>query len=947
MKYIPFNVKTDYLLLSSLIKLDDLISFCVSHKLDRCAICDDNLGASLEFYNKCISNNIKPVIGLFVNYGDYELYLYAENYDGYKNLLKINTFKESGSIDENILIKYSNNVLCVIPYEARELFNKFSCWNNTFIGYKNNEEKVNSLLLTSNVVYNVNIKMFRKEDKVYLEYLNKLGGFNNLLEKNYISEVSLEESLEYDNLFGKINLVFEFGEKYIPVFNKDKNSDEYLSRLANVGLLKRLNNECSDEYKKRLDYELSVIKEMGFTDYFLIVYDYVLYAKKNKILVGPGRGSAAGSLVCYATGITDIDPIKYNLLFERFLNKDRVTMPDIDIDFDSNKRDEIISYVRGKYGYKNVAVGLTYNTYKAKLILREVAKLFNVDSSLFEKFIKLVDRSKSLRDNLDNKFLKKYLDTYDELKNIYKVSIRLENLKKNVSTHAAGVVICSEELDNIIPIRASGDNYTTGITMDYLEDLGILKMDFLGLKNLSLISSILEKHDENILKNMSLTDEKVIDVFKKVYTDGIFQYETVPMKRLLRKLKPDSFDEIVAAVALVRPGPSDFLDEYINNKENPGGIKYISNDVKEILSETYGIILYQEQIIRLMTVVGGFSASSADLIRRAISKKKDGVLNASAEKFINGALAKGYSADDATDLFNKIVKFAGYGFNKSHSVAYALIAYQMAYLKVYYQMDFVNAILNESKDINMAENYLVELKNKGVKVIKPDINYSKDIFYVYNKQLILPFTMIKGLSKEIICDIINNAPYNDFFDFVLKNKSMKKEHLELLIKAGAMRSLKTNINTLLKNIDVAKNYAELNGLGSKPILTSEEELDYKQLLQNELEIFGFYVGNHPSSKYQDKSIMKLKSVEDNLFKNVSLVVVIENIKKIKTKKNTDMAFVNVSDETKKDDIIVFSECINELDDLNKGDIVRVSGKVSKSFDKVSLIVSKIVKESSR
>ena len=766
-----------------------------------------------------------------------------------------------------------------------------------------------------------------------------LGGTNDLLNATYIENMDDEKIIEYNNFFDLINYEEEKKELYIPKYCSDSNN--HLSNLAYMGLSKRLDGKITNVYKTRLDYELSVIKEMGFIDYFLIVYDYVLYAKKNNIMVGPGRGSAAGSLVCYSIGITDIDPIKYDLLFERFLNIDRITMPDIDIDFDSLKREDIITYVRNKYGNHKVAVGSTYNTLKTRLVLNEVSKLLNIDSYLMNKFLKNIDRNKSLEDNKTNETIKKYLSTYKELNNLYDISLKLENLKKNVSTHAAGVVICSKDIDEIIPVFINDDIYKTGVPMEFLEDLGILKMDFLGVKNLTTISNIINEVNVN-LNDIDYNDKKVIELFSNANTDGIFQYETYAMKNLLKKLKPTNFDEVIAAMALVRPGPNEFLDDYIYNKNNKDKITYLKN-LEPILKDTYGIILYQEQIIKILNVVGNFTNSEADNIRRAISKKKLDIVNSSKELFMKNAILNGYSNIDADNLFRKILRFANYGFNKSHSVAYAIIGYRMAYLKVYYEEYFIKELLGDLKDKNVLINYFNSLKEKNISILKPDINYSKDNFYIKNNKLMLPLTLINGITKNISDDIILNAPYKDIFDFVLLNKNIGKDITSNLIKSSALRSLSCNINTLLNTLDSAYIYSELSGFGEKPIIKEYEELDQNTLSLYEYSMYGFYISNHPSSKYNDSSITKLKNKEDNLFKNIKLVVKIENIKSIKTKKGDDMAFILVSDDTKSDDIVVFSDNYNKLNSINKNDLVTITGRVSKNKDKVNIVLDTIKK----
>ncbi len=941
MKYTLLNVKTDYYLLSSLIKIDNLINFCNANNVTHCGICDNNLSSSIEFYNKCKQYNIKPIIGLEIKYKDHKLYLYAENFDGYKNLLKINSQIVSNALDQTNLIKYSNNVIVIMPYESINLYKELNFFEHKFLGYKNEEEKTNSLIITDKVIYNTEIKMFNKEDIEYLEYLNYLGGSNKLNEKHYIETIESEKQHEINQLLNLINLEFKYEKKYIPVFDENKNSFEYLKKLSNVGLKRRLNNKVEERYQKRLDEELKVINDMGFTDYFLIVYDYVLYAKKNNILVGPGRGSAAGSLVCYCIGIIDVDPVEYDLLFERFLNKDRVTMPDIDIDFDSEKRDIIIDYVRKKYGKENVATGLTYNTLKSKLVLREIGKILKIDNILLDKFIKNIDRFKSLKNNLDNETIRKYLDSYEELKKVYKISMKLENLKKNISTHAAGIVICDRNLDDIIPIYNTNDNIQSGFTMDYLEELGLLKMDFLGLKNLTIISNIMNKTNNDILKNINLNDKKVIEVFKSAKTDGIFQYETYAMKKLLEKLKPNNFEEIIAAVALVRPGPSDYLDEYITGRDNPSNIKYLDKRLETILKETYGVILYQEQIIKIFVLVANFSLSEADIIRRAISKKKYNMIEKTREKFINGAIKNGYDKNISMMIFDRLVKFADFGFNKSHSVAYALIGYQMAYLKVYYEQYFTSQLLNDLKGGTFSESYLIELKSKGINIIKPDINFSENDYYIKNNNLVMPLKSIKGITSEIENIVLNNKPYTDLFDFFVKCKSLNSKIIETLVYSGALRSLKINSKTILINIDVIKNYADLEGFTDKPILKFEKDYEEDFLRKKELEYYGFYVGNHPSSKYQDKNIVKIKNKDNFIFKNIKLIVTIDNVKRIKTKKGDDMAFVTISDETGKYDAVAFKESINYLNDIKFHDLVLIDAKVSKSYDKISVIINNV------
>ena len=495
---IPLRVITDYSLLHSLIKVPDLINFLVEKDIKVCGICDENLSGSIYFYDLCINSGIKPLIGLSIKIGEFEVLIYAKNYDGYKNLIKINSLKQEKLVELDDLEEYLDNVLVILPSASVGLYTWFKDRCKVYFGYTNQIEKINVYKYSSDCLYIKKIKTLKQESVDYLKYLDMLRK-EVVQEHDEYFDMNIDNT-NYDKFINEINIEIPKNNRYIPKYRD--NSKEFLRLLASKGLMKRLNGKISKIYQDRLNYELSVIEKMGFVDYFLIVYDYVLYAKKNNILVGPGRGSAAGSLVSFVLGITEIDPIKYNLMFERFLNPERVTMPDIDIDFDALKREEVINYVKRKYGEKNVALGLTYTTLKAKLVLREVGKLLNIRDDLVDKFTKAIKYDK-LSVNLRDEVVKKYLTNYKELKEMFRISLKLEGLKKNTSVHASGVVISSVELDKIIPVLKDGDNLITGITVDeHLESMGLLKMDFLALKNLTTISNIINNIGKNVLKDI-------------------------------------------------------------------------------------------------------------------------------------------------------------------------------------------------------------------------------------------------------------------------------------------------------------------------------------------------------------------------------------------------------------------------------------------------------------
>ena len=948
--YAPLKVTTDYTLLKSLIKIDSLMSFLVKHEINACGICDENLSGSIDFYNKCLSNNIKPIIGLSVFINNLNIYLYAMNYQGYKNLIKINTIKETRELSFSDLEEYKDNILAIIPYKSINLYEALSFYKYRFISYINEYEKSNSLIITKNILYVEDLRCLDINDIKYMMYLDKLRK-DNLIDysNNYYQELEIINENEINRVIDLIDIKMPTGNKYIPKYRDDVDSYKFLMELANKGLKKRLNNKVTNEYQNRLDYELSIINKMGFVDYFLIVYDYVLFAKKNNILVGPGRGSAAGSLVSYSIGITDIDPLKYNLMFERFLNPERITMPDIDIDFDATKRDEVLKYVQGKYGEKNVALGLTYSTLKSKLVLREIAKLEHVNSGLIDKFVGSINPSLSLKDNLDNPNVLKFIETYKELKKIYNISIHLENIKRNISTHAAGVVLSSVSLDEVIPVHYNNNFLQTGITMDYLENIGLLKMDFLGLKNLTTIANITKNIPGFNINNIDLNDHKVYELFSSGKTEGIFQFETPALKQLSLKLKPRCFNDLIVAIALDRPGPKDHIDEFINRHNNNEPVVYIDNSLQDILKETEGILVYQEQIMAILVKVANYSLAEADLVRRAISKKKESIIKDEETKFISRAVNNGYGEDIAKKIYETIAKFASYGFNKSHSVAYAIVAYELAYLKTYYPALFVIELLNDSKDIKKNNTYLTYLKSKCIRLIKPSINDSLNDYYLNNNSLIMPLWTIKGLNKDIANTIISNRinRYEDYFDFICRNKDILNDSIfKILVSSGVLDEFNINHQTMINNLESALNYAELkddDGLISKPTIVEYPEYNDDILRIEEINSFGFYINNHPASIYNGKDIIKLNNISKYLFKKIKCVVLIDRISKIKTKNNEDMAFITGSDETSISEFTLFPRNFELINNINNGDLVEIYGEVSKRFDKVQIIINNIKK----
>lgn len=945
------SIKTDYSILSSLIKIPDLISYAINNHIAALGIIDDNLSSSMEFILECQKSNIKPLVSLEVNYQDSKIYLYAKDEQGLHNLFKINTILLNNPLIINDLKKYINNLIILLPYNSIKLYDELkTITNNIFIGYQTKQEKQSALIITNKIIYFNPVLSLTKEDTKYLNYLNMIKDnltYDTYQDINY-SNNYLHITEDADELINQVNITISSSKNLIPHYDENiKDSFSYLKALSIKGLTKRLNGNVPKEYQERLLYELNVINKMNFVDYFLIVYDYVKYSIKNNIYVGPGRGSAAGSLVTYSLGITAIDPLKYNLLFERFLNPERVTMPDIDIDFDASKRYLVIDYVKERYGSKRVMPIMTYGTLASKQVLLNVSKILNIDIS---KINKLIDPKKTLKENLTEEIIK-ILNTDKKIKQVYYESLKLEGLKKHISTHAAGVVISKEDLDDIIPITKSGEVYLTGYTMNYLESLGLLKMDFLAIKDLTTMAGIIDKLPTKInINNIDLNNEEVLNRFKTANTTGIFQFESAGMKNFLRKLKPNSFNDLVVALALFRPGPMQNIDSFIKRKEGKEKVEYIVPALEPILKETYGIIVYQEQIMQIFRTIASYKMSEADLIRRAISKKKEKIIIEEKEKFILRAEKNGYSKEISTKIYDLILKFANYGFNKSHSVAYALVGYQMMYLKVIYPKIFYSSLLNINiGSVTKTKEYIDEAKSLNIKIVKPDINTSSYDYYI-NNDIIMPLRVIKNIGDVVAKEIYEErkkTPYQDFFDFVSRiyNKNINIKTIETLIYAGALDSFNQTRNTLINNIKQALIYAELvSGLDSnlvtKPNLEIYEELPSNELMNKELELFGFYVSNHPASKYNEIKIMNIKNYFD---KTITTVGLLESIKTIKTKNNDTMAFLEISDETGSLSYTLFPNKISYANLLKVGDLLKINGHVEKRYDKYQIIVNKIEK----
>ncbi|MGE4357606.1 MAG: DNA polymerase III subunit alpha, partial [Candidatus Omnitrophota bacterium] len=746
------------------------------------------------------------------------------------------------------------------------------------------------------------------------------------------------------------NLELNFNQIHLPYFSppEGKTKFEYLKELCEEGLRKRYTNP-TDEILRRLEHELKIIKESGFVGYFLIVWDFVNYAKSRNIPVGPGRGSAAGSLVSYLLGITDIDPLKYGLLFERFLNPERISMPDMDIDFCYERRQEVIDYVVKKYGRECVAQIVTFGTMMARAVVRDVGRAFNMPYGEVDKIAKLIPHDPNIDLKQALKIEPQLYSLYEndpQIRKLIDTAISLEGLTRHISTHAAGVVIAEKPLTEYIPLCKIGDGQTiTGYAMEALEKIGLLKIDFLGLRTLTVIDETIKiiKRSRNIsldIKNIPLDDLQTFRMLQKGETIGVFQLESNGMRELLKKIKPEKFEDIIAILALFRPGPlgAGMVEDFIRRKKGEIPVRYDHKKLEPILKETYGIILYQEQVMRIASEIGGFSMAQADMLRRAMSKKNPEVMDKARKSFVEGALQNGINVDVANKIFNQMELFARYGFNKSHSAAYALISYRTAYLKANFTAEFMTALLTSEKDnTEKVVQYINECARLNIKVLPPDINESFANFTLVSSDTIrFGLTAIKNVGETAVNEIIKTrnatGDFKNLYDFCEKVDLRIVNHkvIESMIKCGVFDRFglkRAQLMAVLDNaIEVANSLQKDRQLRQSTFFDSFSntvfQRNYKpipdikewpenQLLSFEKELLGFYITGHPLAKfeelmrkYSNVRIIELNSLKDG--QEIFLCGMISKLKKTTTRRQNElMAIMTVEDLSGEVEVIVF------------------------------------------
>jgi len=950
----------------------------------------------------------------------YHLVLLVKNEKGYKNLVKLISrshlegFYYKPRIDEEILAQYSEGLICLsgcingkIPQliltkkineaektalKYQEIFGK----DNFYLELQHHpnlkeqkivnkalielSKKIKVPLVATNDVHYLKTEDAEAQDILMLintgsdpndpERLTmKADDFSMKSPEQMIKDFkdSPEAILNTQKIADSCNFEFELGKIKLPKFEtpNGKSPDEYLEELCSLGLKKRYGERPEEKIITRLNYELSVIKQMGFASYFLIVQDFVNWAKENRIVTGPGRGSVGGSLVAYLLNITNVDPIKYNLLFERFLNPGRMAgLPDIDLDFTDRRRDEVINYIKQKYGENRVVQIITFGTMAAKAVIRDVGRALGYPYNYCDTIAKMIPFNLSLDETLAkiSEFRQLY-ETDDKARKLIEFARKLEGVARHASTHACGVVISAEPLDNIVPLQhptQDDSNIVTQYEMHSIEDLGLLKMDLLGLKNLTIIEDTLSRiykvQNKKIdIENIPLNDKATFRLFQRGDTIGVFQCESEGFRRYLKQLKPTELEDIIAMVALYRPGPIQFIPDFIAGKHKKKKIEYLHPKLKAILEKTFGICLYQEQLMQIAQELAGFSLSEADILRKAVGKKIKALLLKQEEKLIEGMKRNGISENVARKIWQWVLPFAHYGFNRSHSCAYALIAYQTAYLKAHFPVEFMAALLTSEKaDVERIGFLIEEIKRMGIEVLPPDINESWRNFTVIpgKNQIRFGLLAIKNVGENIVESIVREREERGSFqsieDFIsrINSQVLNKKSLESLIKAGVFDKLAER-NQLLMSLETflefnrenhSKKIAGQKGLfdgiklNNKIQLPKAKPATKSEKIFWEKELLGLFVSSHPLEDFRkilEKKALPISKISSILPSQICKIGgIISKIKKIVTRNGSPMLFMKVEDLTDKIEVVVFPSVISKNPSaFQENKIVLVSGRV--------------------
>jgi len=1047
--FIHLRSQSSYSLSEGALKIEKLVNLAKKNNMPAIALTDNNnMFGILEFSIACINNSIQPIIGTSINYLDIQtkehpsqLNFLVMNEEGYINLLYLSSISHTSGnnpigIYHKDLKKYTNGLICYIGGEYNPLL---------ILKHQNKIEEISVFIKNFQKIFEqdflfeiqrIQDQKIDEFEKEFLEYSQNFKipiiGSNNVKYENANdynahdallciaqkltinqtnrkvsnSEIYFKTSEQMINIFGDIPEIIENNFRIalkcnyypkeilpkLPKFSSDQNlsESELLNLKSKEGLLLRLqemNINSPSIYQERLNYELEIINNMGFAGYFLIVADFVNWAKNKEIAVGPGRGSGAGSVVAWSLSITDLDPLQYDLLFERFLNPERVSMPDFDIDFCQNRRDEVIEYVSNKYGKECVAHIITFGTLASRAAIRDVGRVLEIPYSEIDQFAKLIPYNPANPLSLDesinsDKNLKELVASDERLSNVVDISLKLEGLHRHASTHAAGVVIGDSSIINNVPLYKDPNTSVnaTQFSMKYVEKAGLIKFDFLGLTTLSIIQDsiklIKENHSNFDLKHIPMDDKKTFQQLSKGEAIGIFQLESNGMGSVLRQLQPDKFEEIIAVVALFRPGPMDHIPSFCNRKHGKEKIEYLHPLLEKVLKETYGIIVYQEQVMQIAQVLSNYTLGEADLLRRAMGKKIQKEMDAQKNRFIEGAKSNKISINEASKIFDLVNKFAGYGFNKSHAAGYALLAYQTAYLKTNFPYEFMTATLNYS--IDRTDRIILlnkELSSLNIEFKKPDINHSQANFSIEEnnglKSIRFGLGAIKGVGIKSMSNLVkereNNGKFIDIIDFMnrLKGDVINKRQLEKLVQAGSFDSIETNRARLFYNVP---KFVEIYGGSNfkdqnQAMLFEENKLSFDDsnlfdqqiddwssgfLLKNELEVIGFYFSSHPVSLYPKNYFRHNNIIEWNQIKlnedikSAKIVGSILDIKERSNKEGRKYAFLTVSTLESQIELTIFSDKLNDFRNLIKeGNLLLFHIDISRDIENMRLIIRKI------
>ena len=1009
-------VRSCYTLLDSTIRIPELVSTAKKYGYQSVALTDHHVMHGVaRFLHECKKEGIHPIVGLEVDVFYHEqkvpFLLLAKNNRGYSNLMKISSmlcdgreyatyeeliqycehnflivYGEGGYFDAELISEDRTGIIQKLALMKSELpsfdiaisYEETSLWRskNALLKALANAQGIQTVAV--NKIYYLGQK-----DYETLKVLSAIKQGTTLRDKNvtpitgryFLSIPEMEQIYDTDDLHRADEIASEclcdgnLEKTGIPVYPlKDGiTAEQYLPQLCLAGLKKRLNGDLKPAYVERLKHELQVIHQMGFEDYFLIVYDFIRYGRQKGIYIGPGRGSAAGSLVAYCLGITMVDPLQYNLLFERFLNAERVSMPDIDTDIPDIHRQEIIDYVYQKYGEQHIANIITFDTLAARAVLRDVGKAMDISKREIDMIVGLIPQTPKI--TLEKAYeqkekLRVLLNASPQLMAYFNMAKRIEGLPKNKSIHAAGIVMSGKPIEEIVPtIQMAEGMKTTQFVGNYLEERGLIKMDFLGLKNLTTIDEIVQMIHKNNpdfhILSIPLNNTKTYRLFAQADTIGVFQFESDGMRNLLRKMKPTCFEDIIAALALFRPGPKDQINIYLEGRKNPSSVVYPSKELEPILKETYGVTIYQEQVMLMAQIAAKFSLVKADILRKAISKKNEEELAGFRQEYVLGCKENGYSDEMASNLFDLAEKFAGYGFNKSHAVAYGLVAYQLAYLKANYPLEFYTSILNSViGDSTKSAIYITECRRKHISIEAPDVNRSTDIYYHNGKSIILPLSIIKDVgtlaARTILDERTKSGNFGDYFDFVARVvlRKINRTQLERLISAGALDEFDLGRTTMLNTLDDAIKYAKLiqvpfgtqlsidPQLVSKPVVIRMKD-NQEELSENEKAALGFNLGEQPIVHLRQKlgiTYPPLAELNSNrgLYRGFAYI---QSVRQIRTRKGDLMCFLKLTDETGESDMAVMPNLYSQYSQyLVKGVYIQFYAKIQ---DEASFLANQI------